>query len=154
GCASTGRPEDARSEILRLDAEWSRVAAEGRDVDRAVSFWSDDAVVMAPASAPIVGRAAIREFVAQSFRTSGFHISWKTATVVVARGGDMAYSTGTNRVEVNGADGRPIVIPGKSVAVWRREKGGAWKCVVDIWNDSPGPETRAAASVQFPGRMD
>jgi uncharacterized protein (TIGR02246 family) len=140
GCASAGSPNDARSEILQLDAEWSR-AAEGRDVDRAVSFWADDAIVFPPGSPPVAGKAAIREFVSKSFATPGFSISWKTTSVAVSRGGDVAYATGTNRVTFAGPDGKQVAVDGKAVTVWRRGKDGAWKCVIDIWNDvSPAPQ--------------
>ncbi len=139
GCASVSSQADVQSEIMRLDAEWSR-AAQNRDVDRVLSFWADDAIVFPPASPAVVGSAAIREFVAKSFQTPGFSISWKTTTVAVSRGGDIAYTTGTNRVTFNAPDGKQVTVEGKAVAVWRREKDGAWKCVIDIWNDVPASQ--------------
>jgi uncharacterized protein (TIGR02246 family) len=140
GCVSAGNPSRAQSEILELDAEWSR-AAQARDVDRALSFWADDAAVFPPGGPPVVGKPAIREFVVKSFQTPGFRISWKTANVTVSRGGDLAYATGTNRVTFTGSEGKEVVVEGKAVTVWRRERDGAWKCVIDIWNDlsSPSP---------------
>ena len=134
GCATAGSTSDAASQILRLDGEWSQ-AAQGRDVDRVVSFWADDATVFPPGRPPVVGKAAIREFVAKSFQTPGFSISWKTTGVVVSRSGDFAYGTGTNRVTFSGPDGREVTVEGKAVTVWRREPEGVWKCVIDIWND-------------------
>ena len=133
-CASVGSQTDVQSQILQLDAEWSR-AAQDRDVDRAVSFWADDAIVFPPGSPAVAGKAAIREFVAKSFQTPGFSISWKTTTVAVSRSGDIAYTTGINRVTFSTPDGKQVTVEGKAVAVWRREKDGAWKCVIDIWND-------------------
>ena len=135
GCASAGGPTDVQSQILQLDAEWS-LAAQGRDVDRVVSFWADDAIVFPPGSPAVAGKSAIREFVAKSFQTPGFRISWKTTTVGVSRSGDVAYTTGTNRITFSAPDGRQVTVEGKAVAVWRREKDGAWKCVIDIWNDA------------------
>jgi len=134
GCVSAGRPEDIQSQILQLDAEWSR-AAQVRDIDRVISFWADDAIVLPPGSPPVVGKSAIRAFVVNSFRTPGFGISWKTTQVSVSHGGDLAYGTGTNRVTFTGPDGRQVTVDGKAVTVWRRGKDGVWKCVVDIWND-------------------
>jgi uncharacterized protein (TIGR02246 family) len=134
GCASSGSQADVQSQILQLDAEWSRAAQDG-DVDRAVSFWADDAIVFPPGGPAVAGKAAIREFVTKSFRTPGFSISWKTTTVAVSRSGDIAYTTGTNRVAFNAPDGKQVTVEGKAVAVWRREKNGVWKCVIDIWND-------------------
>jgi uncharacterized protein (TIGR02246 family) len=135
GCASAGSEAAVRSQILRLDADWSRVAQD-RDVDQALSYWADDAIVFPPGSPAMVGKTAIREFVVKSFQTPGFSISWKTTTVAVSRSGDVAYTTGTNRVTFSAPDGKQVTVEGKAVAVWRRQKDGAWKCVIDIWNDA------------------
>ena len=128
---------DARSEILRLDAEWSR-AAQRRDVDKVLYYWADDAVVLPPGSPAVVGKTAIRDFVVKSFQAPGFSISWKTTDVAVSEAGDLAYATGTNRVTFRGADGREVSVNGKAVTVWRRD-GARWKCVVDVWNDASPP---------------
>jgi uncharacterized protein (TIGR02246 family) len=138
GCASGGSATDAEARIRKLDAEWSQAAQE-RDVDRAVSFWADDATVFPPGSPPVVGKAAIRAFVAKSFQTPGFSISWKTDRVAVSDSGDLAYTSGTNRVTYTGIDGKPATVDGKAVTVWGRTAGGTWKCVIDIWNDAPSP---------------
>jgi uncharacterized protein (TIGR02246 family) len=138
GCMSAGNPSHVQSQILELDAEWSR-AAQARDVSRVLSFWADDATVFPPGGPPVVGKSAIRDFVLKSFQTPGFSISWKTASVTVSRGGDLAYATGTNRVTFAGPDGKRVAVEGKAVTVWRRERDGAWKCVIDIWNDVFSP---------------
>ena len=138
-CASAGSQNDVRSQILRLDAEWSQ-AAQTRDVDRVVSFWAEDAIVFPPGSPAVAGKSAIRDFVVKSFQTPAFSISWKTTDVGVSRSGDIAYTTGTNRITFNAPDGKQITVEGKAVTVWRREKDGAWKCVIDIWNDVSTPQ--------------
>jgi len=135
-CASSGRQPDVASEIRQLDGDWSR-AAQDRDLQRVLSFWADDAIVFPPGSPAVAGKAAIREFVEKSFRTPGFSISWKTTTVAVSRGGELAYTTGTNHLTFSAPDGKLVTVEGKAVAVWRREKDGEWKCVIDIWNDVP-----------------
>ena len=45
----------ARAELLRVDGEWSAAAGSG-DVERIVSYWSDDAVVTPPHERPVAGR--------------------------------------------------------------------------------------------------
>ena len=123
-CAACQAPrpkEDARAEILRLDAEWSRDAKEGKNVDRIVSYWADDAVVMPPGSPPIVGKAAIRDFVVNSLKTPGFSIVWNATDVTLPEDGKLAYAIETNRVTLTGVDGKPLVIDGKAVTVWRHE---------------------------------
>ena len=139
GCSSRTNLADVEAEVRRTDAEWLK-AVEARDSDRALSYWADDAIVFPPGSPAVSGKAAIREFVAKSFSTPGFSITWKTEAVVVSNSGDFAYTTDTNRVTVNAPDGKQVVIDGKGVSIWRRQKDGAWKCVVDIWNDVAPPQ--------------
>ena len=137
-CASASHPADARSQILRLDAEWSE-AAQRRDVEQVLSFWTEDARVFPPGTSAIVGKQAIREYVSKSFQIPGFGISWKTTDVAVSRVCYLAYATGTNRVTFTGTDGEPVVVEGKAVTVWRRDANGEWKCIIDIWNDVTPP---------------
>ena len=77
GCAPTRSQTDLQAEILRVDGEWMK-AVQARDVDRAVSYWAEDAIVFPPGSPAVSGRAAIREYVEKSFQTPGFSVSWKT----------------------------------------------------------------------------
>jgi ketosteroid isomerase-like protein len=131
-------PEKEREELLRTDREWAAAAASG-DLEAIVSYWADDAVVLPPDRPAVVGKQAIREFVAESLALPGFSITWSAAQAVVAASGDMGYTIGSNRVTVPGADGSPVAITGKAVTVWRREPSGAWRCVLDIWNADPNP---------------
>jgi hypothetical protein len=65
GCSP--RTFDAVSEqakLLRLDAEWADLAASGKDVDRIVSYWSDDAILMFPGQPVLKGKLALRAYVA------------------------------------------------------------------------------------------
>ena len=52
-----------RATILEIDKQWAAATAEGRDVDRIISFWADDAKIFAPGMPLIEGKTAIRQFV-------------------------------------------------------------------------------------------
>ncbi|HEX5135257.1 MAG TPA: hypothetical protein VFW81_07695 [Thermoanaerobaculia bacterium] len=43
---------DERATLLERDREWAAVASEGKDLERILSFWTDDAKVF-PSGAPI-----------------------------------------------------------------------------------------------------
>jgi uncharacterized protein (TIGR02246 family) len=134
-----GGGSDASTEIRRVDAEWARAIDDG-DVERIVSYWSDDATVMPPGAPAVVGKDAIRRFVVDSLNTPGFKVTWTTDAVVVSKSGDMAYATGTNHVTISGEDGEELQIDGKTATVWRYVAGQGWKCTLDIWNDAPGAD--------------
>src|SRR5207248_6733435 len=71
-------PTRRSSDLLRRDAEWALAASEGRDVERILSFWTDDAVVLPPGLPPIIGKAALRQYVETSLQVPGFRITWST----------------------------------------------------------------------------
>src|SRR5262245_40770047 len=87
--------------LLRLTREWARAAADGRDIEHIISFWSDDAKIFAPRLPLIIGKEAIRQFVQNSLAMPGFSISWVTSEVVVSSDGSFAYATGTNQTTLN-----------------------------------------------------
>src|SRR5438105_13430083 len=97
GCATL--PFDPASEgqkLLQRDAEWADLASAGKDVERIVSYWSDDAVVI-PQGQPVVeGKAAIRAFVAASLQIPGFKIHWVSEKATFSPDGKLADMRGTN----------------------------------------------------------
>jgi ketosteroid isomerase-like protein len=143
GCAAPRFDAAAEAHaLLQRDAEWSRVASEGKDVERVVSYWSDDAVVIPQGQPAAEGKAAIRAFVKDSFAIPGFKVRWVSDHVVFSPDGQLAYMRGSNTTTVPGPNGTPITIPGRGLTVWRREQDGQWRCVVDIWNDPPAAEAK------------
>ncbi len=124
--------------VLTAERAWA-AAARQRDLDRSVTFMADDAVIFPPASAPIVGKAAIREYMASGFATPGFSVTWDPETVVVADSGDLAYTRSRSVYTVPGPDGKILTVHAKGVAIWRKSAEGEWRCVMDIWNEAPPP---------------
>ena len=128
--------ETSVEELRRRDAEWAGLATAGEDLERILSFWTDDAVVIPPGMPTLEGKDAIRRYVEESLAIPGFSITWETNHFEVADSEDLAYGVGTNRVTVPGEEGALVTIEGRGVTTWRKEDG-EWRCVVDIWNDAP-----------------
>ena len=126
--------EDEKDRLLQRDTEWARLASEGKDVERILAYWTDDAVVLPPGLPAVVGKAALREYVTASLRIPGFRITWASTDVRFSPDGNLAYMFGHNAVTLKGADGEPRTTPGRAVTIWRRDAGGIWRCAVDIWN--------------------
>jgi ketosteroid isomerase-like protein len=123
--------------LLQRDAEWSRAAFAGKDVELTVSYWSDDALIVPQGQPVIEGKAAIRDFVARSFQTPGFTIQWKSEKPTFSPDGKLAYMRSTGTTTVPGPNGTILTLPGRGITVWRLDPDGQWRCVVDIWNDPP-----------------
>jgi len=106
-CASEPRPviADLSRQLLQRDSAWAAAASEGKDVEKIVSFWSDDAVII-PQGQPVVeGKAAIRAWVGESLKVPGFDIHWVSRNPVCSPDGKMAWMRGENEMTVPGPDG-------------------------------------------------
>jgi uncharacterized protein (TIGR02246 family) len=131
-------PAREEAAIRATDARWL-AAAQSHDLEHTLSFWSDDVYMMPPGGPPIVGKEALRSYIAGAFSIPDFSISWVTDHVWVAQSGDLAYAVGTDTIRMTSPDGKPVVEHNKAVAVWRKEPDGSWKCAVDIWNTADTP---------------
>jgi ketosteroid isomerase-like protein len=115
------------------DAAWSK-AAGAKDLDKTVSYYADDAMVMPPNASAATTKDAIRNIWKDLLASPGLVISWKGLKVEVAKSGDIGFITGTYELTMNDAAGKPVPDHGKYVEVWEKQKDGKWKCGADIWN--------------------
>jgi ketosteroid isomerase-like protein len=129
--------------LLRRDSEWAEAASSGKDIEKVLSYWSDDALLIFPGQPVLEGKAAIRPYVASSLNTPGFKIRWVSSKAVFSPDGKMAYMPATQELTAPGLDGALITKQLRGIAIWRLEPDGQWRCVVDIANEQP---TAAGAS--------
>ena len=139
-CAPGVDLDAERAALLQADKDWAAAAIEANDIDRIVSFWTDDAQVYAPGDPILDGKEAIRAMVAGSMEIPGFSIQWEPVEVVIAPGGEMGYTTGKTTFTAPGDDGQLVTSHARYLTVWRKESDGQWRCVVDMWNAAPSEE--------------
>lgn len=128
--------EAHRSALMQTSRDWAAAAASG-DIERIAAFWADDAVVLPPDEPAVVGKEAIRAFLAQSMKIPGFTITWEPESATISESGDVGYLVEHNRVTFTDSTGVTHTQFGKAVTIWKRNEKGEWKCVVDTWNNSP-----------------
>jgi uncharacterized protein (TIGR02246 family) len=129
-----------RDLLLKRDAEWARAAFEGRDLERVLSYWTDDAIVLPPGLPAVIGKAALREYVQASMHMPGFRITWTSTDVTFSPDGSFAYMFSTNAIDMKAPDGTAMRIDGRAVTIWRKEPDGQWRCAVDTWNAPPAAQ--------------
>jgi ketosteroid isomerase-like protein len=122
--------------IIQQSREWARVVSTG-NIEKTVSYWADDAIVIAAEEPPLEGKQAIRQMVEESFKISGFRIGWQPQTVVVSESGDMAYMIENSQVSFTDSTGRRVTLNNKAVSIWGKQADGSWKNVVDISTPAP-----------------
>ncbi len=140
-CACNGSTIDKEAEaraLMQLSQQWSELVASG-DLEAGMDFWAEDAVMLPPDLPVLSGKDAIREYVTGAADIPGFKISWEPQGAHISKSGDMAYMIERNVIELDGEDGKKIVTHGKVVTVWRKDRDGQWRNVIDMWNAAPPP---------------
>ena len=122
--------------IRDADAQWAR-AFTAHDLKKSVDTCTTDASVMAPNAPAANGREAITEMFKGFFAVPDFKISWHATGAEIA--GDLGYSTGAYEMSFKIGGGKVIKDHGKYVTLWRKQKGGDWKVIRDIFNSDLPP---------------
>ena len=135
GCQSQATSDTRADEaaLRKLDDEWSK-AAGARDVEKTISYYSDDAIVMPPNIPTLTGKEPIRSLWKSMLDSPSFSGGWKVTKVEVARAGDLAYVSGNYEFNEKDDSGKPITDKGKYLEVWKKQADGSWKCVADMFN--------------------
>ena len=123
-------------QLIQISREWSKSAATD-SIEKTLSYWADDAVIMSPGQPPVKGKKAIREMLEGTSKIPGFKISWEPLSAFVSESGDMAYLIEQNQITMNDSLGNPATEFNKSVTIWRKDADGSWKNIVDMWNSDP-----------------
>src|SRR5438874_11229331 len=133
---------DTQSEqaVREADEQWSNAAA-AKDLDKTVSFYADNAMVLPPNQPMVTSKTGIRNLW-KGFLESLTDISWKTTRVEMAKSGDVGYLIGTYTMTMK--DGTKDT--GKYCEVWKKQADGKWKVAADMFS-SDLPATPASSSL-------
>jgi ketosteroid isomerase-like protein len=117
---------DVRS-ITEGEALWVRPWS-ARDVEGIVAPYTNDAMVMAPNTVPVIGREAIREMVKQIVRDGNFALTFETARVDVAKSCDYGFAQGSYILTMTDqTTKKPYTDRGSYLRIYRKQLDGAWK---------------------------
>jgi len=122
--------------ILDLEREFSQAAATKGLVKAYQDYVSSDIRLFRTGKFPSVGRdAALAVFTARPQT-----LVWQSTKADVSRSGDLAYDYGTYELREAANAGAAQTESGNYVHIWKRQRGGKWKLVVDVQNPIP-PQT-------------
>ena len=128
---------DGTAALLKIEGEFMKAAAE-HGSQGYLSYYADDAVEV-PNGTPILQAKA------NIAKTMGFlddknnHLTWVPVGADISASGDLGYTYGTYEFRSKDKDGKPVVDQGKCTSIWKKQKDGKWKVVLDMGNASSQP---------------
>jgi ketosteroid isomerase-like protein len=121
--------------LRRLEAEFMQSAIEHGSTGY-MSYDADDAVELPNGAVILQGKEAIG-------KTMGFldnkdnRLTWTPVGADISASGDLGYTYGTYEFHSKDKDGKSVVSRGKYTSIWKKQKDGTWKVVLDMGNADP-----------------
>ena len=70
----------------------------------------------------------------------GTTLTWTPVKAEMAASGDLGYTYGNFVYTAKNKEGKLVANYGKYTSIWKKQKDGQWKVVVDMGNSSPDPK--------------
>lgn len=106
--------------------------------DSTLAYMAADILLMPPNEPAVAGVAAARAWFAGFLRQFRASVTYNGTSVVFA--GDLAVEHYTGTLTLTPvAGGEPMTEVLKGLHVYRRDAGGAWKMIQDVWNSDTPP---------------
>jgi ketosteroid isomerase-like protein len=129
---TAARAADAKS--VEQAAHGAYVAAiNSNNVDTLLADLTDDIVYQSPGEPEIVGKAAVRKWVAEYF--AAVHTHWEKASVGFEVSGDSAFERYTYKsIDPDKKTGAVTTDIGEGINIFRRGNDGRWRVAIDGWS--------------------
>jgi ketosteroid isomerase-like protein len=133
---ATKQKSPTGSELLvQLEADFAAdVAKHGHDAF--LTHFAEDGVEVVDGG----GFDTIEDMRKQPHWREGTTLSWTPVKAEMAASGDLGYTYGNYVFVTTNKEGKPVTNYGKYTSIWKKQKDGQWKVVVDMGNSSPDPK--------------
>jgi ketosteroid isomerase-like protein len=121
--------------LVQLEAQFAAdVAQHGHDAF--LTHFADDGVEVVDGG----GFDNLEAMRKQPPWPEGTSLTWTPVKAEMAASGDLGYTYGTYVFTAKNKEGKLVPSYGKYTSIWKKQKDGQWKVVVDMGNSSPEPK--------------
>ena len=123
----------AKMEMMNTDREFSKMSQEKGMKAAFIEYLDSNGVLLRPNRLPIAGADAI-DFLIQQNDTD-YTLTWEPRNGAIAKSGELGYTYGIYALRPSVKD---TVIYGTYISIWKKQKDGTWKFVLDSGNEGIG----------------
>jgi len=131
-------PKATADTLKQLEGEFMKAAAE-KGAQGYMSYYADDAVEVPNGANLIQGKEDIAKGMA-FLDDKNNRLTWTPVGADISASGDLGYTYGNYEFHSKDKEGKPIAEHGKYTSIWKLQKDGNWKVVLDMGNATPEPK--------------
>jgi ketosteroid isomerase-like protein len=136
--AASASPKPSAETLKQLEADFMKAAAEKGSAGY-MSYYADDAVEVPNGGPLIPGKENIAKGMG-FLDDKNNSLTWTPVGADISASGDLGYTYGTFEFRSKDKDGKPVVDQGKYTSIWKKQRDGSWKVVLDMGNASSQPK--------------
>lgn len=121
--------------LIQADINFSKMSAEKGMKSAFIDYIDSNGVLLRPNHLPIIGANAIDYLIQEN--DSSYVLTWEPQYAEAASSGDLGYTYGIYQLHIKSKDSS---IYGSYISVWKKQKDGKWKFVLDSGNEGLGEE--------------
>jgi ketosteroid isomerase-like protein len=145
-CAPPAEPPAAeididseRTALMDADKAWNEgFSSSDTPVDAFLDRVLDDARFQFADAPPTYGIDQIRPVIEQMVGAPGFSLKWAPTAAEVSSSADLGYTVGAYELSME-VEGKPMIVKGHYVTIWKKQEDGSWKVAVDAGGPSEPP---------------
>ena len=120
--------EQARKEIISTDIAFSEFSKKQGMKKAFLEYIDNDGILLRPNTGPIVGANAIDHL--SQVNDSSFTLTWEPLNATASISCDLGFSYGIYTLATE-----DTTTKGTYVSIWKKQKDGKWKFVLDTGNE-------------------
>ncbi|HAX49119.1 MAG TPA: DUF4440 domain-containing protein [Ignavibacteria bacterium] len=124
--------------LKKVDLEFSNLSKEKGVKEAFLVYTAENGVLLRPFMMPVVGYDEVKKFMEEG--DNNFQLTWEPVYADVSASGEMGYTYGLYTAAYKDEKGVEQSTRGTYVSIWKKDKDGNWKFVLDTGN--PGLEPR------------
>jgi ketosteroid isomerase-like protein len=131
----------SKDDLLRTDKEFSDKSVKDGVAAAFISYADNNVILMRNKQFPIMGSEELKEHYSK-IKDDGSKLEWEPVKAEVAGSGELGYTFGNWIYTAKNDKGSIDTSYGNYVTIWKKQKDGDWKFVLDGGNATPDPRTQ------------
>lgn len=135
GCfnAKTKNESKWKAQIINTDEAFSTMSKQQGMKKAFIEYMDDNGILLRANHPPIIGANAI-EYLTET-NDSSYTLTWQPSSAQVSASGDLGYSYGIYNLQL-----QDTTLQGTYVSIWKKQKDGKWKFILDTGNPGIKPK--------------
>ena len=128
----------AEAELIAADSAFNAACQRDGFGKSFIDFADSSVIKMRDHNFPIIGKTELEK--AYSDIPNTFTLTWHPVKAAAASSGELGYTFGEWKMELKADSGIDTTLYGNYVTIWKKDKTGEWKYVLDGGNETPKPK--------------